>query len=73
MKTIPPGYEPILDDAGTPTGYHREVATGEVVTFDEEWEMTPEECEDDGGHVFEVDGPTPGKCIFCGHAPDPTN
>jgi hypothetical protein len=26
---------------------------------------SPEQCEP-GDHVFEVDGPTPGKCTFCG-------
>jgi hypothetical protein len=33
-------------------------------------EFFAEECEP-GEHVFDVDGPPPWKCAFCGYAPEP--
>ena len=32
--------------------------------------VTKEECEEQGGHVFEMNGPPPWKCTFCGYAPE---
>jgi hypothetical protein len=32
--------------------------------------MRQEECESEGGHVYEVDGPLPRKCTFCGRTPE---
>ena len=31
-------YEPVLDDAGFLTGYHRDKATGEVITLGDEYD-----------------------------------
>lgn len=35
---VPEGYEPVLDDDGKSTGYYREIATGEIVTFTDEYD-----------------------------------
>lgn len=32
-------------------------------------EFLAEECEP-GEHVFEMEGPPPWKCTFCGHTPE---
>lgn len=41
-------YEQVLDEEGEPTGYHRDLTTGEVVTLHDEYDEADQEGDEDG-------------------------
>jgi len=44
----PYGYAAVIDSDNNFTGYYREIATGEVVTFDDEWDKADERVDEKG-------------------------